>query len=232
MSLSTPLMGDTAAPRKYRWVRLWLGLIAALLCYVALGALERLAYAQMALVTAKSSGVLLTHTLLAFMGLGLFVVLQLARSQSGGPPISEQLQQVNVVDLLQMAVLDALHSLLALLGASSIPGSVQALLLQVAPTHACSRSHASRPSLWPHVSCPLGHLVCAGIVVPHWQGNVPMVMLFSMLLPAVPPPGEPSPPPSARLRLLYMIHHLSPAECACHVASSHATYSVLACLLV
>ena len=56
------------------------------LFYVLLGAIERVSFARMA--SSMPSGVLLMHTLLAVMSLMLFTVLQLARSQSNGPPIS------------------------------------------------------------------------------------------------------------------------------------------------
>ena len=109
---------------------MWSLLSLALVVYVLLGAMERLAFAQMVHIMPKN--ILLMHTLLVLMSLALCIVLQLARSQSGAAPISEQLLQLKFVDVIQMAFLDALHSLLALIGATSIPGVVQTMLLQVA----------------------------------------------------------------------------------------------------
>ena len=79
------------------------------------------------------TGVLLMHTLLAFMSLCLFVVLQLARSQGAGDnqSTSEVLQRLNALDVLSMALLDTLRSLLALEGATGISGITQTQLLQV-----------------------------------------------------------------------------------------------------
>lgn len=98
-----------------------------LVAYVLLGAIERVSFARMA--SAMSTGVVLMHTLLCVCTLLLFVLLQLARNQSG-PPISEQLERLHMGDVLSMTLLDVLHTLLALAGATLIPGVVQALLLQ------------------------------------------------------------------------------------------------------
>jgi hypothetical protein len=96
-----------------------------------LGVLERLTYAQM--VLRMPTGVLLMHTQLALMNLALFILLLLARNQGAGNgslPESEVLQRPNACDLLSMAALDTMHSLLALEGATAISGIQQALLLQ------------------------------------------------------------------------------------------------------
>lgn len=135
-SLSDPLLGsddgeeDDARARSHRR---WLVLLLAgtFTLYILLGVFERLAFAQMVLL--MPTGVLLMHTLLALMSLLLFVVLQLARSQSNADeqPVSDALQELRLSEVLQMAILDSLHSLLALGGATTIPGVAQTLLLQV-----------------------------------------------------------------------------------------------------
>ena len=74
--------------------------------------------------------VLLMHTLLAGLSALLFGVLRLARSQSSQAPVSEALQRVRPSDVVLMALLDTMHSLLALDGATQLPGTTQTLLLQ------------------------------------------------------------------------------------------------------
>jgi hypothetical protein len=127
-----PLLGEgseNAEPAKERPPWRWLCLLAGGLClYIVLGAAERVAFARM--TYAMPSGVLLMHTLLALLSLLMFTILQCARSQSSGPAISTQLQQLHVADVLSMTFLDVLHSLLALSGAPALPGVVQAMLIQ------------------------------------------------------------------------------------------------------
>ena len=53
-------------------------------------------------------------------------------AQSSRDPIPEQLQRLHPTELLQMAALDTLHTLLALDGAAGLPGTMQAVLLQAA----------------------------------------------------------------------------------------------------
>ena len=123
--LADPLLEDVERPSSPPNVPLGRRtLIFSTICftlfYVLLGAIERVSFARMA--SSMPSGVLLMHTLLAVMSLMLFTVLQLARSQSNGPPISAALQQLHLPDVLSMAVLDVLHSLLALSGATVVPG--------------------------------------------------------------------------------------------------------------
>ena len=150
MSLSSPLLEDVDSDdgdvrkRPHRHLRAAL-LIGTGGLYVLLGALERLAFNQM--VHAMPTGVLLMHTLLSFMGLALFVVLQLARGQGGAPPVKEQLQRISFLDLLLMAFLDSLHSLLAFAGGTQIPGVVQVILLQArrAPNPPRHRTHSATP---------------------------------------------------------------------------------------
>lgn len=128
--LRSPLLEQRSTSRRSRRC-FYCSLVAGVAAYVVLGALERLVFAQT--VLGMPTGVLLMHTLLALMSLSLFVVLQLARSQGAGDgqPVSDVLQRLNVLDVLGMAVLDTLHSLLALEGATAINGVSQALLLQV-----------------------------------------------------------------------------------------------------
>ena len=119
---------DSAPPSPRRKLALLLAGTFAL--YLVLGVFERLAFAQMVLL--MPTGVLLMHTLLALMSLLLFVVLQLARSQStmDEQPVSDALQQLQLSHVLQMAAIDAVRSLLALSGAVGIPGVAQTMLLQ------------------------------------------------------------------------------------------------------
>ena len=96
--------------------------------YVTFGALERVSFARM---TAKlPDDVLLMHTLLTALSSALFIVLWMARSQSSSKPLSEQLQRLYPTELLQMAALDAMQTMLALDGAVAMPGMMQVLLLQ------------------------------------------------------------------------------------------------------
>jgi hypothetical protein len=161
MSLDSPLLEKSGIEDGvgrvllHRHVRLAM-LIGAFGLYFLLGALERLAFTQM--VHAMPTGVLLMHTLLSLMGLALFVVLQLARSQGGGPPVKEQLQRLSFLDLLQMAFLDTLHTLLAFAGGTQIPGVVQIILLQATfarQPEACACSHPHRTPAFSEV--PLTH---------------------------------------------------------------------------
>ncbi len=109
----------------------WCLHLAGLAAYVVLGSLDRLVFAQM--VLGMPTGVLLMHTQLALMSLSLFIVLQLARSQGAGYrslAVSEVLQRLNALDVLSIAVLDTMHSLLALEGATAISGVTQVLIMQ------------------------------------------------------------------------------------------------------
>jgi len=130
IGLHTPLLSERDKKDRSPSCRVVFLLTAGLTGYVVLGALERLVFAQM--VIGMPTGVLLMHTLLALMTLSLFIVLQLARSQGGGDgqPVSDMLQRLNAFDVLSMAVLDTVHSLLALEGATAISGVTQLLLLQ------------------------------------------------------------------------------------------------------
>jgi len=139
--------------------------------YILLGALERLFFAQM--VSGMPSGVLLMHTLLSLMNMSFFIVMQLARSQGvgDGQPLSDVLQRLNGFDVLSMAVLDTVHSLLALEGATAISGITQSLILQgVVPATALlavllpppSASHplrASSPSSLRSLRLRLMHMI-------------------------------------------------------------------------
>ena len=71
-----------------------------------LGTVQRVFFARMA--SAMPAAVLLMHTLIAALSLLLFAVLQLARNQSSGAPVSEQLQN----DVLSLAASD--HAFTAL----------------------------------------------------------------------------------------------------------------------
>ena len=114
-------------PAHRRW--LCLAIAGTFFLYVLLGALERITFVRMA--TAMPSGVLLMHTLLAVMSLLLFTVLQLARSQTSNQyTISAALLHLHMPDMVSMALLDVLHSLLALTGATVTSGITQAMLLQ------------------------------------------------------------------------------------------------------
>ena len=118
------------------------------LAYVMASTIERVVFARMA--ASMDGQVLLMHTALAALNTLLFIVLRLARSQSSrsvvsaelhanprprpslspdpGPDpnqVSAKLQALQRLELLLMAVLDAMHSLLALDGATSIMGSMQ-----------------------------------------------------------------------------------------------------------
>ena len=99
---------DSAPPSPRRKLALLLAGTFAL--YLVLGVFERLAFAQMVLL--MPTGVLLMHTLLALMSLLLFVVLQLARSQStmDEQPVSDALQQLQLSHVLQMAAIDAVRA--------------------------------------------------------------------------------------------------------------------------
>ncbi|KAL1496736.1 hypothetical protein AB1Y20_014328 [Prymnesium parvum] len=111
----------------------------ALVAYVAVGAVERVCFTRM---TAKlADDVLFMHTLLAALSMALFIVLWMARAQNGREPIAEQLQRLHPTALLQMALLDATHTILALDGAAGVAGTTQAVLLQGAvPIHAALRT--------------------------------------------------------------------------------------------
>lgn len=145
--------------------------------YAAAGALDRLCFTRM---TEKlQEDVLLMHTLLATLSMTLFVVLWMARAQSSRGPIPEQLQRLNPIELLQMAALDTMHTLLALDGASGIAGTMQAVLLQVCPVPcslgraelACSIMALCTPKKWSPHGC---RQPCARQCVPprHAHGNV------------------------------------------------------------
>jgi len=114
------------------------------LVHLVLGALERLFFARMAASSAKA-GVLI-HSMLCALSALLFFGLRLVRShqssaeassrsssssspgRAGAPPhVRPPLQT-----LARLAFLDASHSLLAIVGAWFIAGSMQALLLQAA----------------------------------------------------------------------------------------------------
>ena len=96
--------------------------------HVFSGAIERVLFARLA--ASMPHSVLLMHTLLAGLSALLFGVLRLARSQSSQAPVSEALQRVRPSDVVLMALLDTMHSLLALDGATQLPGTTQTLLLQ------------------------------------------------------------------------------------------------------
>ena len=123
----SPKTGHANEPPAYRH---WLccALPCALCLYIILGVLDRVTFVRMA--TAMPAGVLLMHTLLAVMSLLLFSFLQLARSQGTGEPVSAVLTQLHLPDVISMAVLDVLRSILALAGATVTPGITQSLLLQ------------------------------------------------------------------------------------------------------
>ena len=66
------------------------------------------------------------------------------------------------------------------------------------------------------------------------QASVPIVTLLSLLLPR-PPEDQDSPetlPRPLRLKVLYCINHLSPAECVQRAISSHVTYRALGAALI
>mgnify|MGYP004098455501 CR=1 FL=1 len=103
-----PLLPEnsTASPRpRLSWL---LALLLVLQLFT--GALERLCFARMTAVVPH--GIVLAHTLLAAFSAILFMFLRLARSQSQMATLSSQLQRVNVKELVPIAALDALHSLL------------------------------------------------------------------------------------------------------------------------
>ena len=83
--------------------------------HVFSGAIERVLFARLA--ASMPHSVLLMHTLLAGLSALLFGVLRLARSQSSQAPVSEALQRVRPSDVVLMALLGTMHSLLALAGA-------------------------------------------------------------------------------------------------------------------
>ena len=119
-----------AAHERNWWKRVGRGALLGLMlvAYVASGALERVCFTRM---TAKMpDDIFLMHTLLAGLSMTLFIVLWMARAQSSRDPIPEQLQRLHPTELLQMAALDTLHTLLALDGAAGLPGTMQAVLLQ------------------------------------------------------------------------------------------------------
>lgn len=169
--------------------------------YLVLGAIERVSFARMA--TSMPQGVLLMHTLLTVMSLMLFTVLQLARSQSSGPPISAALQQLNLPDVLFIAVLDVLHSLLALMGATVIPGVVQAMLLQA--TVPAIALFASIFPLRPASAEAIG------------QGSTTTAKSGAAAL---------------LQQCLHLVNHNSPVQCALIVLRSPQMYQALGALLV
>ena len=88
---------------------------------------ERVCFARMA--ASMTDGVLLMHAMLTVLNTVLFMVLRLARSQSGRSTVSEKLMTLRPLELLGMAVLGA-ALLLALDGATQIMGTMQVMLLQ------------------------------------------------------------------------------------------------------
>ena len=139
MSLGEPLLSDwqTDAEPEDRGPRtppigrrcLFVLTAGSFLLYILLGAVERVSFARMAF--SMPDGVLLMHTLLSLMSLLLFTVLQLARSQSTERSDADMApQHLHLPDVLSIAALDVMHSLLALAGATDVPGVVQTLLLQ------------------------------------------------------------------------------------------------------
>mmetsp|Transcript_8373 Transcript_8373/g.14074 ORF Transcript_8373/g.14074 Transcript_8373/m.14074 type:complete len:432 (+) Transcript_8373:161-1456(+) len=122
---SEPLLGYRPRGTHQRLL-----LLPLTLAHVVLGTAERVCFARMS--AAVLHGVVLIHTLLAALTAILFMMLRLARSQTSRAQVSPQLSQLRLAELVQMAVLDALHSLFIIDGAASITGIMQALLLQAA----------------------------------------------------------------------------------------------------
>ena len=98
------------------------------LAYLLATTVDRVAFARM--TAHMPHEVLLMHAALAALHTALFMVLRLARSQSSRSAVSEKLQRLRPLELLAMATLDALQSLLALDGATQILGTMQVLLVQ------------------------------------------------------------------------------------------------------
>ena len=127
------------SPRRGRapaWPCSW-AVVALTLAYTLTGARERVCFARMAAVSPQS--VVSLHTQLTALSTRLFAVLRLARSQRAKPTTSQtnSLQRLRPLELAQMAALDALQSILALTGAGSISGIMQALLIQATVPASC-----------------------------------------------------------------------------------------------
>ena len=120
-----PLLGG--APKPPPALPPWVHLSFAF-GHITTTTVERVCFARMA--ASMTDGVLLMHAMLTVLNTVLFMVLRLARSQSGRSTVSEKLMTLRPLELLGMAVLDALHSLLALDGATQIMGTMQVMLLQ------------------------------------------------------------------------------------------------------
>ena len=180
-------------------------MLGGLCLYVLLGALERVSFSRMA--SAMPFGILLMHTMLAMMSLMFFSVLQLARSQSNGPPISDLLQQLHMPDVVAMAALDVLHSLLALIGATVIPGVVQAMLV-----------YASIPAV-----TLFGALLAPEPATGGGDDGAGAVDG---------PAGKPKGQMSLRLQLLHAINHHSPLTLLRMMCCAPSLYHIIGAVLV
>jgi hypothetical protein len=125
-----PLIAQSSGSKRSPWSALAKTCIipSFTLAYVLTGSIERVFFSRMA--ARMRCQVLLMHTALAALNSMLFMVLRLARSQSSRSAVSAKLQALRPGELLLMAVLDAMHSLLALDGATRIMGTMQAMLVQ------------------------------------------------------------------------------------------------------
>ena len=213
MALGEPLLserkeGESEATRSAPVGRRYLCLLTAgaFCLYVLLGTLERVSFARMA--HAMPDGVLLMHTLLALMSLCVFTALQLARSQTLAHPLDAAPQTLHLPDAISIAFLDVLHSILALMGATMVPGVLQALLLQLT-VPAVALFALLLP---PHTHVADVHTAEAD------DGRYAYTSKSA---------GR-----SLRARMLRMIYHYSPAEIAHMLFRSPRTYQALAAVLI
>jgi len=123
-----PLLGGAPPKAVAGPSRSQLAAPALALAYLLATTVDRVAFARM--TAHMPHEVLLMHAALAALHTALFMVLRLARSQSSRSAVSEKLQRMRPLELLAMATLDALQSLLALDGATHLCGTMQVMLLQ------------------------------------------------------------------------------------------------------
>ena len=107
-----------------------------------------------------------------------------------------------------MAVLDALHSLLALMGATVVPGVEQAMLIQGA-VPAVALFAWLIPPIIPAHAAPASA-----------DGN------------ASPPPQPAKPPPSVLQRFMHAVNHNSPQQLIRHLLCSPRTYQIVGAALI
>ena len=192
--------------------------VVSFFLYILLGAIERVTFARMAF--SMPDGVLLMHTLLALMSLLLFLILQLARSQGTVSPNArrnhasddEALQRLYLPDVLSIAVLDVLHSLLALAGATDVPGVVQALLIQ-ATVPAIALFAVLLPAVNPQDE--VADEVAAAAAASGMRA----------------PPRKPR-RPNLGSRIMQLLNDNTPASCASLVLRAPRTYQILSSLVI